>query len=258
VKWATLMRALFIQGSWNYRSMLGLGMAWAMLPALRWRAHRSSGSARAAELAPVTLQRHVEPFNSHPYLASMALGSLIRLEADGASDDTIRRFRAAVRGPLGALGDRLVWATWLPLCSLLGVLVLLSGASPWIAGALFLGVYNTGHIALRIWGFSAGYAEGPRLAARLKSAGLSQLADRLGSGVALLAGLTAGLLLAGRPWPSAALSDVDLRLTGLGLVGLALGLTAGPRAWRPAAFVTVAALGLLFMIGLLGLGPGAN
>ena len=69
----------------------------------------------------------------------------------------IERFRTALCGPLGSVGDRLVWAGWLPFCSLASLAIFGLGASTLAVVAFFLIAYNTGHFALRIWGLETGW-----------------------------------------------------------------------------------------------------
>ena len=59
-----LIRSLSVQGSWNYRTLIGSGFAYALLPALRF-IYRD----RPAELQ-AAVRRHTELFNSHPYLSA--------------------------------------------------------------------------------------------------------------------------------------------------------------------------------------------
>src|SRR5690606_5329083 len=106
------------------------------------------------------VERHSGLFNSHPYLAPVALGAVASMEAAGDDRVIIERFKTAVRGSLGTLGDRLVWATWRPVCLLFALALALAGASWWAVVAAFLLVYNVGHGWLRLWGFRAGLAEG--------------------------------------------------------------------------------------------------
>ena len=95
----------------------------------------------------------------------------------------------------GAAGDRLVWAGWLPFCSVLGLLAYGIGMST--AGVLlvFVGTYNVGHVALRAWGLRAGYREGLKVAAALGSPVLRQGPLHMARGVALVAGVALPLVL---------------------------------------------------------------
>ena len=166
--WMTWLRVfvrLFaVQGSYNYEAMIGNGIAFAAEPAFRLLPGGRGGEAYRAAMA-----RHSRYFNSHPYLAALAVGALVRAELEGEDPDRVERFRTACCGPLGAAGDRLVWAGWLPFCSALALLAYGLGAS--VAGVLivFVGTFNVGHVALRAWGLRAGYREGLKVAAALGS-----------------------------------------------------------------------------------------
>src|SRR5674476_1068918 len=115
--WLRMYLRLFaVQGSWNYESLLGNGIAFCMEPALRLLPGGMKGQRYSEALG-----RHSRYFNAHPYLAGVAVGALARAELDGVARVMIERFRTALGGPLGSVGDRLVWASWLPLCSLLAL-----------------------------------------------------------------------------------------------------------------------------------------
>ena len=225
-------RSFLIQGSWNYRTMIGTGMAFTLLPLLRYL-------YRDPEALESTLERHAGHFNAHPYLAGLALGSLVRLEEDGAPPELVRRFRSAVAGPLGALGDRVVWATWLPLSSLMALVAYQAGLTSWMAVVLFLVLYNAGHIALRLWGFRTGYRKGPSLASGLRASGLTARSRSAGNVVVGLAGVLTGLLMS-----SGTIPLVGVLASGAALVA---GWVLGTRAWRPTALVVVVAVAALLL-----------
>ncbi|MEX2467188.1 MAG: PTS system mannose/fructose/sorbose family transporter subunit IID [Gemmatimonadota bacterium] len=232
---ATFLRSFLIQSSWNYRTMIGTGFGLAMLPGLR---RIFSGRPEEFEAA---VERHVEHFNAHPYLASVALGASLRLEADGVTPETVRRFKTAVRGPLGGLGDALVWATWLPVVSMIAVASYWLGLpGPW-AAALFLMLYNTGHIGLRIWGFWAGLEAGRDVAGKLAAARFSAWTMRLRSWGVVVLGILAGAVLGGE----GGLGDAGSVWAALAAAGFLLGLLVGHHVWRPAAVAVVAAIALL-------------
>ncbi|MGE0161137.1 MAG: PTS system mannose/fructose/sorbose family transporter subunit IID [Gemmatimonadales bacterium] len=233
-------RSFLIQGSWNYRNMLGGGFAYAMLPVLR--SVFRDGPSRDASIG-----RHLELFNAHPYLTNVALGAAARLEAEGADPDTVRRFKLAVRGPLGGLGDRLVWATWLPGVSLLALTIYWVGLPGWLAAVVFLVLYNVGHVGLRLWAFRIGLADGRDIAGRLATADLSGLTSRLQKLAAFFLGSLAGALLAGGEGLGAA-GPTWIVLAAAAAVA---GLLVGHRAWRPAAVTAVLAVGGLSALGLL-------
>jgi len=229
---AAFLRSFMIQGSWNYRTMIGGGFGFSILPVLRW-IHRGDPEA----LVEAT-SRHTEHFNAHPYLAGLALGATARLEIEGTPSDTVTRFKSAVRGPLGGLGDRLVWAGWLP-CTVLAALILAAvGADPLVVVVTFLALYNVGHLAFRIWAFRAGVEVGPAVARRLHDADMRGKAESLQTTGAMLLGGLAGLLAA----RAVAAGPGGWLLAVMGTLSFVLGARLGVRAWQPMA------AGLAFLI----------
>lgn len=237
----SFLRTLLIQGSWNYRTMLGSGFAFALLPALRQLSAGDEQELRAA------VDRHLEHFNAHPYLSAVALGAVLRLEAEGAEPETVRKLKMALRGPLGSLGDALVWATVLPGAALAALTLLWLGVRPWIAVSAFLLVYNAVHLGLRVWGFRAGFAAGREVGRVLAAADLSGWTGRLEPVVVVLLGLFTGAVIGG----DGGLVDAGLLWLALAVVAFVVGLLGGHRAWRPAAFLAVVAIGVTSVLGVL-------
>lgn len=191
VRAAVFLRSFAIQGSWNYRTLIGAGFAFALLPLLRWRYGGDPAMLRDS------LERHAALFNSHPYLAPVALGAVARLEAEGADAMLIDRFKAAVRGSLGGLGDRLVWAGLRPVCLLFALALAFAGTPWWVPVTLFLVTYNAGHLLLRSWGYRLGLREGTGVGERLRNSFLAP-AQRILAGLgAFLTGLLLPLAVAG-------------------------------------------------------------
>lgn len=189
--WLRVFVRLFaVQGSYNYEVMIGNGIAFAAEPAFRLLPGGVGGEAYRAAMA-----RHSRYFNAHPYLAALAVGALVRAELDGEESVRVERFRTACCGPMGAAGDRLVWAGWLPFCSALGLLLFGLGASTAGVVAAFVGTYNVGHVALRVWGLRAGYREGLKVAAALGSPVLRYGPVYVARAVALTAGIALPMVL---------------------------------------------------------------
>jgi mannose PTS system EIID component len=231
-----LVRSLAIQGSWNYRTLIGSGFAFALLPVLR-RLHGDD-----AEALDAAVRRHAELFNSHPYVAGLALGGVARLEEEGTAPAVIERFKSALRGSLGTLGDRLIWAGWRPVCSLLGLAALLMGLVWWAAIGLFLALYNAGHVLVRVAGMRLGYRHGLRIGEQLRRWPITEAQRLLGSAAALLVGFTIPLAAAGGLAPQ----RVPAWVVAAGLVAAAAALPYGTRARRAviAAVTAVALVGV--------------
>ena len=184
--WLIIFSRLFaIQGAWNYETMNGNGIAFCTEPALRLLPGGIDG-----EEYHQALGRHAKYFNAHPYFAGVAVGALARAELDGVPAPMIERFRTALGGPLGSVGDRLVWASWLPLCSLIALGAFGLGGRPLLVIAIFLVTYNIGHLALRAWGLRVGFKRGLRVADALAHPVLRRGPQVVGTLAALIAGVS--------------------------------------------------------------------
>lgn len=181
---STGLRLFAVQGSWNYEILLGNGIGFCAEPALRLLPGGRGGDRYRGALA-----RQSRYFNAHPYLASVAVGALTRAELEGVDPAKIERFRTALAGPLGSVGDRLVWSGWLPLCSLLALLAYGLGGSAGLVVALFLVTYNVGHVTLRAWGLKVGFSQGTEVAKSLASPLLRRAPEWIDRAGALLAGI---------------------------------------------------------------------
>jgi PTS system mannose-specific IID component len=225
-----LWRSLTIQGSWNYRTMQGAGLAFSLIPMLTklYRKHPT-------ELKR-SVGRHAGFFNATPYLSSIAISAVARMESEGAEPEQIERFKSALVSPLGSLGDRLIWARWRPLCVLVAVLLFVLGAPWWLASGVFLVAYNGPILALRIWGLRLGWREGRGVGGALLSSPLRRLPDRL----TIPLSFVGGALL-----PPLALAVGGTSSVGpIPVIGIALALAAAGY-WRPLVAGRLAAFGLL-------------
>ena len=181
---AIFVRLLAIQGSWNYEILMGNGIGFCIEPALRLLP--GGVKSRAFHEAMARESRY---FNAHPYLASIAVGALARAELSGVPAERIERFRTALAGPLGSVGDRLVWAGWLPLSSLVALIAFGNGARPLAVVLLFLVMYNAGHFGLRIWGLYVGWTRGLAVATALGNPVLRQGPAYIACAAAAIAGI---------------------------------------------------------------------
>jgi PTS system mannose-specific IID component len=184
-------RLLAIQGSWNYETLLGNGIGFCVEPALRFL----PGGVKGKEFK-AALTRESAYFNAHPYLAAVAVGSLARVELSGVAPERIERFRTALCGPLGSVGDRLVWAGWLPFCSLVALLLFGIGVHPGYIVLTFLVLYNAGHLALRVWGLHVGWNRGLQVASALANPVLRQGPAHVARAAAAVAGVAVPLTAA--------------------------------------------------------------
>ncbi len=229
-----LFRLFAVQGSWNYELLSGTGIGFCIEPALRLLPDGVGGAAYRAALA-----RQSQYFNCHPYFAGVAVGALARAELDGESPARIERFRTALCGPLGSVGDRLVWAAWLPFCSILGIGAFAAGAPWWLVLLLFVVPYNAGHLALRQWGLRTGLAGGLLVSRHLGAPVLREGPEWLARAGALLGGLVLPHALFRLMGPGRTLLWVVLGIVGLG-GALLIRLHDRVEGWRIALVVLTA------------------
>jgi PTS system mannose-specific IID component len=118
-------RSTFIQGSWNYERMQNGGWAYAMIPAIK-RLYKTKEDRSAA------LKRHLEFFNTHPYVASPILGVTLALEEERANgapvdDVAIQGVKVGMMGPLAGIGDPVFWFTVKPILGALAASLAMTG-----------------------------------------------------------------------------------------------------------------------------------
>ncbi|OCN04916.1 PTS mannose family transporter subunit IID [Erysipelotrichaceae bacterium MTC7] len=118
-------RSTWIQGSWNYERMQNGGWCYAMIPAIK-RLYTTKEEQVDA------LKRHLEFFNTHPYVAAPILGVTLALEEDRANgapidDAAIQGVKVGMMGPLAGVGDPVFWFTLRPMLGALGASLALSG-----------------------------------------------------------------------------------------------------------------------------------
>ena len=149
------LSSLFIQSSFNYRGMQNLGFAFSLLPLAR----RLAGDE---ERLAALLTRHLQLFNTHPYLSAPIIGSVARMEEDNMEADKTGaaavNLKNALMGPYAALGDSFFWGALKPLAAVFGVLLALQEYL--LAPLALLLIYNPGHLWVRVRGFIEGYRRG--------------------------------------------------------------------------------------------------
>jgi len=174
-------RSFLIQAGWNFERMQNIGFAFAIYPAL-------AAVYKGRELGRAVV-RHLEMFNTQPFMASFALGFTAKLEEEAAKaapeekpalEEKIRSGKCAISSPTAAIGDRLFWGTLRPYSLAITLLVWwLFGVRHWTlpiemargerlfstygAVAIFFGVavglaaYNSAALWIRWKGLKYGY-----------------------------------------------------------------------------------------------------
>lgn len=184
-----LIRSFTLQGSWNFERLQSLGVLYVIAPALRLL-------YEGEELA-MAYRRHLEYFNTHPFLASPILGTILSLEEKRKKGEEgylgVQEFKGMVMAPYAAMGDALFWGAIRPLAASIALFLAARGVL-W-APLVFLVLFNLPHLWFRCFGLLRGYLLGLRVVEIIQRHRLPDLAIRLKEGtVVLLGGLCAYLV----------------------------------------------------------------
>jgi mannose/fructose/N-acetylgalactosamine-specific phosphotransferase system component IID len=205
-------RLFLVQACWNYDRMIGTGMAHALDPLLA----RLPGG-RAGERYRAAMRRAVAYFNAHPYFTGLAVGAEARAEHEEQSGEHIERLRRALVGPLGSLGDQIVWAGALPAAIGVGLVTAVQASA--LAGVLgFLVLYNVLHLFTRSWALAAGWRLGKDVAGAIRGAAVRRVLAVAAPAAALSVGVALPL---SAEWLMRAF-DVEARLAVAGIAAAAI------------------------------------
>ena len=184
---SVMLRSQFLQGSWNYERMQHGSWAYALIPALK-KLYPNKEDASAA------LKRHLEFFNTHPYIAAPILGVTLALEeerANGAEidDAAIQGVKVGMMGPLAGIGDPVFWFTVRPILGAIAA-SLASGGSL-LAPIFFFVVWNVIRMGFLWYTQEFGYKKGSEITQDL-SGGVLQTITK---GASILGMFVMGILV---------------------------------------------------------------
>jgi len=135
IKIRIFLRSFLLQAGWNFKRLQNIGFAFVMMPLLE-RIYSGPELKKA-------IKRHLETFNTQPFMASFAFGLVGKMEEDAAklpeaekeaAHERIRLTKQAVSMATAAIGDRLFWGTIRPL-TLVAALAFwwIAGFRDWVA-----------------------------------------------------------------------------------------------------------------------------
>lgn len=182
------IRSNLFQGSWNFERMQALGFCFSMVPAIR-RLYPENNDARKQ-----AIKRHLEFFNTHPYVAAPVLGVTLAMEeqrANGAEidDGAINGIKVGLMGPLAGVGDPLVWGTLRPITAALGASLALSGNI--LGPLLFFFIFNAVRLAMKWYGLQLGFRKGVNIVSDMGG----NLLQKLTEGASILGLFVMGVLV---------------------------------------------------------------
>ncbi len=187
IRRSVMWRSMFLQGSWNYERMQNGGWAYSLIPALK-KLYPSGEEAKEA------LKRHLEFFNTHPYVAAPIIGVTLALEeerANGAEidDAAIQGVKVGMMGPLAGIGDPVFWFTVRPIVGAIAASLATGGSI--IAPLFFFIVWNAIRIAFLWYTQEFGYKSGSAITKDL-GGGLLQTVTK---GASILGMFVLGVLI---------------------------------------------------------------
>ena len=157
---STYWRSTFLLGSFNFERMQSMGFCVSMIPVIK-RFYSNKEDQAAA------LKRHLEFFNTQPWVASPIIGVTAAMEqerANGAKnidDAAISGVKVGLMGPLAGVGDPIFWGTLRPVLAALGAGLAITGN--WIEPLLFFIGINLCRALTRWYGFKYGYEKGTEI-----------------------------------------------------------------------------------------------
>ena len=166
-------RHQFLQGSWNYERMQNGGWCYSLVPAIKKLYPNKDDQVKA-------LKRHLEFYNTHPYVSAPVMGVTLALEEERANgvavtDTAIQGVKVGMMGPLAGVGDPVFWYTVRPILGALGASLALSGS---LAGPiLFFVAWNVIRIAFLWYSQEFGYNAGSNIAKDLSGGLLRKVTE---------------------------------------------------------------------------------
>ncbi|MFD1806105.1 PTS mannose transporter subunit IID [Pasteurella oralis] len=155
---AVVRRSNLFQGSWNFERMQALGFAYSMVPVIK-RLYPDPDSPERKD----AVKRHLEFFNTQPFVAAPVLGVTIAMEEERANgkpidDAAINGIKVGLMGPLAGVGDPIYWGTARPVFAALGAGLAVNGNI--LGPILFFVLFNLVRLATRYFGVTYGYKKG--------------------------------------------------------------------------------------------------
>ncbi len=171
---AVFIRSNLLQGSWNFERMQALGFCFSMVPVIR-RLYPENDDARKQ-----AIRRHLEFFNTQPYVAAPVLGVTMAMEeqrANGAAidDGAINGIKVGLMGPLAGVGDPIFWGTVRPVFAALGAGIAMSGSL--LGPLLFFVLFNVVRLLTRYYGVAYGYRKGVDIVSDMGGGFLQKLTE---------------------------------------------------------------------------------
>ncbi len=165
-------RSTFLLGSFNFERMQSMGFCVTMMPAIRRLYSKKEDQAAA-------LKRHLEFFNTQPWIGSAIMGVTAAMEEERANgapidDGAISGVKVGLMGPLAGVGDPIYWGTARIILAALGASLALENGN--ILGPIlfFVGI-NLIRVITRWYSMQYGYQKGTEIVQDMEGGQLQKL-----------------------------------------------------------------------------------
>lgn len=170
---AVCNRHQYLQGSWNYERMQNGGWCYAMIPAIKKLYPKKEDQIEA-------LKRHLEFYNTHPYVSAPVIGVTLAMEEERANgapidDQAIQGVKVGMMGPLAGVGDPVFWFTVRPILGALGASLALGGSI--VGPLLFFIAWNVIRLAFLWYSQEFGYKVGTDISKDLSGGLLGKVTE---------------------------------------------------------------------------------
>ena len=197
------IRSQLLQGSWNYERMQNGGWCYALVPAIKKLYPKKDDQIAA-------LKRHMEFFNTHPYVAAPLVGVTLALEEERANgapvdDAAIQGVKVGMMGPLAGVGDPVFWFTARPILGALGASLAMAGNI--MGPILFFVLWNVLRFAFIYYTQEFGYKAGTAITKDLSGG----LLGKVTKGASILGMFVLGALV--NRWVSVTFTPVVSEVT---------------------------------------------
>jgi len=166
------MRSTFLLGSFNFERMQSMGFCVTMMPAIKRLYSKKEDQAAA-------LKRHLEFFNTQPWIGSAIMGVTAAMEEERANgapidDGAISGVKVGLMGPLAGVGDPIYWGTARIILAALGASLALENGN--ILGPIlfFVGI-NLIRVITRWYSMQYGYQKGTEIVQDMEGGQLQKL-----------------------------------------------------------------------------------
>ncbi len=188
-------RSFLLQISINYERFQALGYLFAISKVLK-KLHGDK-----PEVLKRAMKRHLEMFNTMPYLSQPIMGTSVAVEEQIANveneddifelEESVRNIKVGLMGPFAGIGDAIGWMTIRPIVGAIGAAMALDGN---VFGPIFFYVsWNIFNIVFKFVGLRVGYSQGTNILGDIKN---SNIIEKLSNGASVLGLMVLGVLVA--------------------------------------------------------------